>query len=92
MNGSLTYVPQKFFDDERAAWQSAETMVKFFNNKYIEVAPIGPGDPVLAAWRPGDFASRDSIERFLRRAEEREPELLREAMAAPRHETRATAR
>jgi hypothetical protein len=86
MNGSLTYVPQKFFDDERAAWKSAEAMVKFFNNKYIEVAPIGPADPVLAAWRPGDFASRDSIERFLRRAEEQEPELLREAMAAVRHE------
>lgn len=91
MNGSLTYVPQKFFDDERAAWQSAEAMVKFFNNKYIEVAPIGPADPVLAAWRPGDFASRDSIERFLRRAEEREPELLREAMEAARRQTRTTA-
>jgi hypothetical protein len=82
INGQLTYVPQKFFDDERKAMEQAERTLTHFNEAYVHQAEPGPLDPVVGWVRPGDLASRAGIERLAALAEEHQPELLHQVMAA----------
>jgi len=83
VNGQLTYVPQKFFDEEREAYrQMADTMV-YFKKKYAISAEPGPLDPV--GWlQPGDLVRPEALELAFELAERHDPELLHEAMAAVR--------
>jgi hypothetical protein len=90
MNGLLTYVPQKFFDDEREAWERAGRVIDYFNDKYSEQREVGPLDPVVGWRRPGDYASIEAREHLVRLAEQHAPEILEEAMAVVRREMRET--
>lgn len=81
VNGQLTYVPQKFFDDEREAHgKMADTMV-YLKKKYAISQEPGPLDPV--GWlQPGDLVRPEALQLAFELAERHQPELLREAMAA----------
>ena len=82
VNGQLAYVPQKFFDDERKAYEQVESVINDFNSKYSESVEVGPLNPVIGWVRPGDLASTEGLERIIALAKEHQPELLHEIMAA----------
>jgi hypothetical protein len=85
MNGQLTYVPQKFFKDERTARDNAAHILGMFIDKYSESNDVGPLDPIISAIRPGDLASSVGLERLAMLAEQHQPELLREVIAHEGH-------
>jgi hypothetical protein len=84
MNGQLTYVPQKFFDDERAAIDKANRIIIDVATHYAESGPVGPEDPFIGRVRPGDFYSAVGLQRLADLAEQHQPVLLQQAVR--RHE------
>ncbi|PGS74158.1 hypothetical protein COC69_23335 [Bacillus cereus] len=84
INGLLTYVPQKFFDDEIKAIKNAiQIIIKYSKRYYVERTP-NPIDPIIGWLRPEDnFAINfDSINRFVNLAEKYNPELLKEILSS----------
>ncbi|PGE16345.1 hypothetical protein COM64_20555 [Bacillus toyonensis] len=84
INGLLTYVPQKFFDDEVRALENAkQIIIKYGTRYYVERVP-NPIDPIIGWLRPEDnFAINiDSINRFVQLAEKHDPELLKEILSS----------
>ncbi len=80
VNGQLTYVPQKYFDEESAAWARAAKAIADFNRRFSESHDLidpNPPDPVLGWLRPGDLTTAASVQRFVELAEQHQPELLR---------------
>ncbi len=76
VNGLLTYVPQKFFDDELAAHARTAGVIAGLIAKHIpSVHDIGPPppDPVFDWVRPGDLVTRDGINRILALAKDTSP-------------------
>jgi hypothetical protein len=63
INGQLTYVPQSFFDAERAAIDKAAKAAGEFNRRYRVKTEVGPGDPVVGWLRPGDLATAAGLSR-----------------------------
>jgi hypothetical protein len=82
VNGQLTYVPQKFFDEERKAWEKLAKAVNEFNDKYSLSTEINPQDPIIGWARPNDFNSREGLEQIIALAEQHQPELLKRVMTA----------
>lgn len=82
MNGQLTYVPQSFFDAERAAIEKAAKAAAEFNRKYSLSTEVGPDDPVVGWLRPGDLATTAGLTKAIALAEQHQPEILREILAA----------
>ncbi len=80
MNGQLTYVPRKFFDDERAAIDKANHIVLDVATHYAESGPVGPEDPFIGVVRPGDFYSTIGLQRLAYLAEQHQPALLQQAV------------
>ena len=79
VNGQLTYVPRKFFDDEVAAHARTAGVIADLIPKYIpSFGDIGPPNPVVGWVRPGDLATRDGVNRVLALAQEHQPELFRQ--------------
>ncbi len=76
VNGQLTYVPQKFFDDEAGAIAKAASTISEFSRLYAESRTPGPIDPVVGWIRPGDLMNPDSIDRFVVAAREHAPAML----------------
>jgi hypothetical protein len=82
VNGQLTYVPQKFFDDETAAIAKAARTIADFNRRYSVSRTPGPIDPVVGWLNPGDVSRPEVVARFLEAAREKEPELLEQVIKA----------
>ncbi|MCI0574858.1 MAG: hypothetical protein L0332_31335 [Chloroflexi bacterium] len=82
MNGQLTYVPQSFFDAERAAIEKAAKAAAEFNRKYSISTEVGPDDPIVGWLRPGDLATTAGLTKVMALAEQHQPEILREVLAA----------
>jgi hypothetical protein len=82
MNGQLTYVPQSFFDAEHAAIEKAAKAAAEFNRKYSLSTEVGPNDPVVGWLRPGDLATTAGLTKVMTLAEQHQPEILREVLAA----------
>lgn len=80
INGQLTYVPQKFFDDEDAAIDRANRIILDVATHYAESGPVGPEDPFMGHIRPGDFYSVAGLQRLAGLAEQHQPTLLRQAV------------
>jgi hypothetical protein len=81
VNGQLTYVPQKYFDEETAARASAARAIADFNERYSKSRQPGPSDPVVGWLRPGDLVTDSSVERFVSLAQQHQPELLNTVIA-----------
>jgi hypothetical protein len=81
INGQLTYVPQSFFDAERAAIRKAAATAGEFNRRYSLSTDVGPEDPIVGWLRPGDLATPAGLAKVLGLARQHQPELLRQAMA-----------
>lgn len=81
VNGLLTYVPEKFFADELAAFAKTAAMIRDFAGRYIPtVDDIGPSDPI--AWlRPGDLASPGATARLAEHIQLNHPDLLRKYLS-----------
>jgi hypothetical protein len=80
MNGQLTYVPRKFFDDERAAIDKANRIILDVATDYAESGPVGPEDPFIGNIRPGDLYSTVGLQRLADLAEQHQPALLRQVV------------
>ncbi|MEQ9812639.1 MAG: hypothetical protein RLO50_07635 [Azospirillaceae bacterium] len=80
INGQLTYVPQKFFDDERKEYEEAIRTVTRFNERYLEQREPGPIDPIIGWMNPADLVSRQGLARFFTAAREHAPDLLGEVV------------
>lgn len=80
VNGQLTYVPQKFFDDELAAIVKAAKAIADFNRRYAESRRPGPIDPIIGWLNPAEVSRPEVLARFLEVAREKEPELLAQVM------------
>ena len=80
MNGQITYVPRKFFDDESAAIDRANKIILDFATRYAESGPVGPEDPFFSRVNPGDLYSVVGLQRLADLAEQHQPVLLREAL------------
>lgn len=81
MNGQLTYVRRKFFDDERAAIDKANRIVLDIASRYAESGPVGPEDPFIRQIRPGNLYSAVGMRRLVDLAERHQPMLVRQAVA-----------
>ncbi|PEL72607.1 MULTISPECIES: hypothetical protein [Bacillus cereus group] len=83
INGLLTYVPQKFFDDEAKALAKAVQIIIKYSKRYsVEKIP-NPLDPITGWLRPDDFMINiDSINRFVEFAEKNDSELLKEIVSS----------
>ena len=81
VDGQLTFVPRKFFEDEFEAHAQTASIIADLVARYIPtVDDIGPSDPI--GWlRPGDLASRESLYRMAALVQEHQPELLQEILA-----------
>ena len=79
MNGQLTYVPRKFFDDEQAAIDKANRIILDVATHYAESGPVGPEDPFIRHVRPGDVYSAVGLQRLANLAEQHQPALLQQA-------------
>ena len=82
VNGQLTYVPQKFFDDELAAIAKAAKAIADFNRRFSESRTPGPIDPIIGWLNPGDVSRPEVVARFVEVAREKAPELLAEVLQA----------
>ena len=82
VNGQLTYVPQKFFDDERKAWEKLAKAINDFNDHYSKSATVGPQDPVIGWARPNDLYTTEGLEQIASLAEQHQPELFHQIMEA----------
>lgn len=82
VNGQLTYVPQKFFDEESAARERLKKAMDDFNDKYSKSVVVGPDDPVLGWVRPGDTISIEGLERIVHLARQHQPDLFKQVMTA----------
>ncbi|MHA4809499.1 hypothetical protein ACX0G9_15405 [Flavitalea flava] len=80
INGQLTYVPQSFFDEERAAIEKAAKAAAEFNRKYSHSTVVGPSDPIVGWLRPGDLGTLSGLNRVLTLAAENQPEILQEVL------------
>jgi hypothetical protein len=80
VNGQLTYVPQKFFNDESAAMAKAAKAIAEFNRRFSKSHQPRPIDPIVGWLNPGDVSRHEVVARFLEVAREKEPELLAEVM------------
>lgn len=80
MNGQLTYVPRKFFDDERAAIDRANRIIRDVETHYAQSVPVGPEDPFIGHVRPGDIYSAARLQRLADLAGQHQPALLRQAI------------
>jgi hypothetical protein len=80
INGQLTYVPQKFFDDETAAIAKVARTIAEINRRFSESRQPGPIDPIVGWLNPGDMAREEVVAKFVEVAKEREPELLAQVM------------
>ena len=81
INGLLTYVPQKFFDDEFAAHAKTASVIASLIARLIpSVEDIRP-DPVVGWVRPADLATRAGVNKVLELANEHRPDLLREIVS-----------
>jgi|GEM_PF-1613258 len=81
INGQLTYVPQKFFDDERKEYEEAIRTVTRFNERYSEQREPGPIDPIIGWMTPADLVTRQGLSRFFAAAREHAPGLLGEVVS-----------
>jgi len=81
INGLLTYVPQKFFDDEAKAFAEAIRDIYEFHIMYDKHRVPGPMDPIVGWIRDYPVINTDSINRFMQLAKQHEPELLLEVMS-----------
>ena len=81
MNGQLTYVPRKFFDDESEAIDKANRIVLDIASRYAESGPVGPEDPFVQQFRPGNLYSAAGMRRLGDLAERHQPTLVRQALA-----------
>ena len=77
INGLLTYVPEKFFQDELNAVAKTATIIRDLAGRYIPtVDAIGPSDPI--AWiRPGDLVSPISTAALVEHIHQNHPDLVR---------------
>lgn len=83
VNGLLTYVPQKFFDDENEAIAKAYRAIIEYNKRYTKNRVPGPADPIIGWVRPDDLViNLESINRFVQLVEKHEPELYKELMSS----------
>ena len=80
MNGQLTYVPQKFFDEEKAAIDKANRIVLDVATRYAESGPVGPEDPFIGNIRPGELHSVAGLQRLAGLAKQHQSALLRQAV------------
>lgn len=80
MNGQLTYVPRKFFDDERAAIDKANRIILDVATRYAESGSVGPEDPFIGHIRPAGLYSPVALRRLADLAEQHQPTLLRQAI------------
>lgn len=83
VNGLLTYVPQKFFDDENEAIAKAYRAIIEYNKRYTKNRVPGPADPIIGWIRPDDLViNLENINRFVQLIEKHEPELYKELMSS----------
>ncbi|WP_147791016.1 hypothetical protein [Bacillus sp. AR18-7] len=83
INGLLTYVPQKFFDDENEAIAKAYRAIIEYNKRYTKNRVPGPADPIIGWIRPDDLViNLENINRFVQLIEKHEPELYKELMSS----------
>ncbi|WP_203909212.1 hypothetical protein [Rhizocola hellebori] len=85
LNNQLTFVPQDFFDRERAAMGKASKTLKDFNDRYSPSAPnIGPKapGPMAGVISPVLMNSAAGLERALQAAGIADRQLLRETLRA----------
>jgi hypothetical protein len=82
MNGQLTYVPQRFFDDEQAAIEKASRIVLDVPTEHPEIAPVPPEDPFWQSIQPEDLLSPAGagLQRIAGFARRHEPMQLRQAL------------
>jgi len=80
ITGQLTYVPQRFFDDERRAIEDGKRKLDEFLGRYAEVAVGGPLDPITGWLGPADLVSTAALERIFQLAQKHQPGLLDEVM------------
>jgi hypothetical protein len=76
INGQLTYVPQSFFDQEKAARGKLEKIMSDLADHYAVSKQPGHGDPVFGPIRPGELTTEAGLERLAAAAREFEPALL----------------
>lgn len=84
INGLLTYVPQKFFEEEvKALVKAIQIIYKNSRRYYVEKRIPSPPEPIEKWLRLDDRAINfDIINRFVQLAEKHEPELLKEIMSS----------
>jgi hypothetical protein len=80
INGLLTYVPQSFFDQEKAAADKLKALL----SKYVETATPKLGDPVARAMRPGETMTDAGAERLVAALQQFDPQML-ETLVRARH-------
>lgn len=81
LNGQVTFVSQKFFDEEAAALAHAASTLGRFAERYRERRRPGPADPVVGWLRPGDLVSRAGLARLEALAREHANDLLEATVA-----------
>jgi hypothetical protein len=80
--GQLTYVPQSFFDAEKAARDHAARVFGEFTRRYAESVGPGPLDPVTGELSPGDLVTASGLSRVFELAERAQPQILQEVIQA----------
>jgi hypothetical protein len=77
VNGLITYVPRKFFDDEFTAQAQAASVIAGQVGALIPSGhEIGPPDPSVAWATPGNLATLSGVNHFLDLAKQHRPALF----------------
>jgi hypothetical protein len=84
MDGQITFVPQKFLDDEHAAVAHANKVLRDFERHYSISKMPHPGDPVQRWLGATNQADLEAMQSLTQAAERYAPELLAEAIARNR--------
>jgi hypothetical protein len=75
-------VPQKFFEDEQAAYKRAEERLRDFYRRYSEVATVRPGDRNEFLLNEVELSSLEGMSHAFERIRELDPELVNSALRA----------